>query len=471
MTGRTSTVHKPSNNKVFGFLLVILFIIPWAHGGEVVWQYLFFSSCIFTLTSIYFINNLNINFINLNSVKIPLTLLGVWLLFQLMQAVPLPSVFTDTLQKSIGITQWRKISIAPNLTFIELIKHTSYITIFILSLTLLTTKKRILTLTKTLFCSSAIIALYSLVNHYTKGAFDLINSIPPWTISWEEATHGTFSYQNHYASFLTLTIPLGFGLIYQKTIKSKKTGIKEKSLDTLINFITSSSGFYLFSCIIMLVALFKTASRGGITIFVISIAITFIFLLSMLKVSIKKKIVKLFTMLGISFVIILLIATTGTLDNLAERLNKQGFDPNGRDLMHNTALAIIKQRPLVGTGAGTYPALQHKYKDPGLGNTSMSKRAHNDYLELLSNQGLIGFTLLGVAIILLYIRVLNGLRQSKRVRKDGFYGIKVAALCSITAILLHSLADFNFHLPANTLYFFMIVAISIASQKRELIKN
>jgi O-antigen ligase len=94
----------------------------------------------------------------------------------------------------------------------------------------------------------------------------------------------------------------------------------------------------------------------------------------------------------------------------------------------------------------------------------MSKRAHNDYLELLANQGLIGFTLLGLAILLLMIKLYQGLSKSLNSKKKALQGLQIASFCSSLAILLHSLADFNFHLPVNVVYFYLIIAIGIKGQ-------
>ena len=471
-TGQSSRNRKApqQNNKVFIALLVIAFILPWPHGGELVWQYLLFSSCIFSLGAIYLINSFNTTsntFATLKYIKTPLILLGTWLIFQVLQVIPLPNILLNNLlnvaEQNLNNTQWQTISIAPNVTLIEIIKHTSYITVFILTLLLLNTKQRILILANTLFFGSAIIAIYSLVNHYTQGAFSLISSIPPWTASWEKATHGTFSYQNHYASFLTLTIPLGFGLIYANIKNLSSQHIGKSKLGKVIDLLMSINGLYLLSLLIMITALFKTASRGGNSIFVISIAITFLCVVIQQN-KLKKEKAKKTMLLVISMVIIgLLVISTGVTNSLTKRLESQGYNPNGRAAMQQTAFAIIQERPIVGTGAGTYPVLQHKYKSPLLGGSAMSKRAHNDYLELLSNQGVIGFSLLAIAILLLYIRLLKGLkkRSSRNEQTSSLYGLQVASFCSVTAILLHSLADFNFHLPANAVYFYLILALAL----------
>jgi O-antigen ligase len=95
----------------------------------------------------------------------------------------------------------------------------------------------------------------------------------------------------------------------------------------------------------------------------------------------------------------------------------------------------------------------------------MSKRAHNDYLELLANQGVIGFSLLGAATLLLLLKLFRGLKKNKRGNTQSLYGLQVASFCSVIAILVHSLADFNFHLPVNAVYFYLILAIGIKCQQ------
>ncbi len=455
------------NNKVFTALLIIAFILPWPHGGELVWQYLLVSACIFSLAAIYFVNSVNNTsnpFLALKNIKLPLILLSVWLLFQVLQVIPLPINLSNLTEKNLNTTHWQTISIAPNISLIEIIKHTSYITVFILALLLLNTKQRILTLAKTFFIGSAIIALYSLINHYSKGAFDLISSIPPWTASWEKAAHGTFSYQNHYASFLTLTIPLGFGLIYSNINKNSNKEVGRSHLGKTLDLLMSANGLYLLSLLVMIIALFKTASRGGNSIFVVSIVITFFCVLLQQNKPKKEKVKKAMLLIMGTLAVGIIVVLSGVTDSLTKRLGSQGYNPNGRALMHQAALSIIQERPLAGTGAGTYPILQHKYKSSNLGNTAMSKRAHNDYLELLANQGLIGFSLLGIATLLLLLRLFRGLKKSRNNNAGSLYGLQIASFCSVIAILLHSLADFNFHLPVNTVYFYLILAIGVKCQ-------
>ena len=156
-----------------------------------------------------------------------------------------------------------------------------------------------------------------------------------------------------------------------------------------------------------------------------------------------------------------LVIFSGIADSLVNRLDKQGYSPNGRELMHLTSVQIITEYPLVGSGAGTYPVLQHVYKTQKLSNSEMSKRAHNDYLELLGNQGFVGFSLLGCSIFMLMLKLFGAVIENK---SRDLYGMQIACFCSALTVLLHSAVDFNFQLPVITVYFFTVLAISIKAQ-------
>jgi O-antigen ligase len=479
------------NNSLFVALLLLVFILPWPHGGEILWQYLFFAMGFFMLLALVCLKNIyspQCPFAGLRQVKAPLLLLGAWLVYGLLQSLPLPQSVLElvspeviNIQLSLNAAQldntnttktFSTLSIAPGVSLAETLKHASYVAVFMLSLLLVNNKQRLMLLLNVLFASSAIIALYSVINVTTNGALSFIESIPPWTAPWSKAGHGTFSYQNHYASFLTLTIPLGFSLLFEniKGGKNSRNNNKGRTKQQyLLDFVLSINTVYLVAMLIMISALITTSSRGGNVIFIISLFTTAVSVMVQQKRA-KKKVWSQFKKALLSLMalmaLVFALSLSGISDSLNTRLSTQGFAPSGRDIMHQTAFNIIKDYPLFGSGAGTYPIIQHKYKSPELGNTAMSKRAHNDYLELLANQGIIGFSLFAAAIGLLLTRLFTGLKQRRTSngKSDSLYGVKVASYCSVTAILMHSLADFNFHLPVNTVYFFVILAIGLKAR-------
>jgi putative inorganic carbon (HCO3(-)) transporter len=109
-----------------------------------------------------------------------------------------------------------------------------------------------------------------------------------------------------------------------------------------------------------------------------------------------------------------------------------------------------------GTGADTF---FQAYVDGGyMSPESLYYRhAHNDYLEIGTGFGFIGFSLLGTAVLAsLWRALLAQRRRSSRVMQ----GLGFASAMGITSILIHSFADFNLHIPANSLWFVVIVAFA-----------
>ena len=83
--------------------------------------------------------------------------------------------------------------------------------------------------------------------------------------------------------------------------------------------------------------------------------------------------------------------------------------------------------------------------------------AHCDYLQIAAELGVPGGVLVFGAIF--WILGLT-VRHCSRAGREHDKAISLACLGSITAILLHSLADFNLYIPANALVFAVVLALA-----------
>ena len=104
----------------------------------------------------------------------------------------------------------------------------------------------------------------------------------------------------------------------------------------------------------------------------------------------------------------------------------------------------------MGTGLGTlqivYPAYETLYDGRVVNHT------HNDYLELLAEAGILGVLCSGWFIGVLFLESLKGLRN---LRSSFNSALNLSGLIGCCGILVHSLVDFNLHIPANALLFFI----------------
>jgi hypothetical protein len=91
-------------------------------------------------------------------------------------------------------------------------------------------------------------------------------------------------------------------------------------------------------------------------------------------------------------------------------------------------------------------------------------RVHNDYLNTLADWGLVGGGLVASALTLLLWGVF---RSWKFVRRSNDFATKssnrssfvLGAAVGLLAILIHSLADFNMHIPANAILAIALMAL------------
>ena len=143
-------------------------------------------------------------------------------------------------------------------------------------------------------------------------------------------------------------------------------------------------------------------------------------------------------------------------DSMSERLALI-YDPtNMRLQMWEAALRQFRLEPLTGTGSGTYLYYARQFRAPSVQADPIF--VHNDYLHLLAEYGVIGATL-GFAFLLLHLVAgCSGMKKIVNVKMKPDWRISsnelalvVGALSGFSALLLHSLVDFNFHLPGNVL--------------------
>ncbi|MGE3104288.1 MAG: O-antigen ligase family protein [Lysobacterales bacterium] len=121
---------------------------------------------------------------------------------------------------------------------------------------------------------------------------------------------------------------------------------------------------------------------------------------------------------------------------------------------------LWRQRPLLGHGAGSFRVLFPAVKPASV--QLFYEHAHNDYLELLVERGLLG---LGLWLLAVLTPLALALRVLRRHQDSLHRGLAVASIAAGSALLLHGLVDFNQQIPANRWWFHaLILAGALASQ-------
>jgi O-antigen ligase len=141
--------------------------------------------------------------------------------------------------------------------------------------------------------------------------------------------------------------------------------------------------------------------------------------------------------------------------------NMQDELQGGRLSIARDCLKMFAQRPILGWGLGTFPTIYPQFRS--FYTDYFINQAHNDYLQIMVETGLLGAGAMIWFIMNLYRASLGRLRDSHASIGST---VRLAAITGCTGLLVHSAADFNLHIPANAAIFFVLCTIASSPAER-----
>jgi O-antigen ligase len=129
----------------------------------------------------------------------------------------------------------------------------------------------------------------------------------------------------------------------------------------------------------------------------------------------------------------------------------------GRLPIWEDSLHLFAAYPLFGSGLNSFLPGLLRYQTSAV-NLAWAN-AHNDYLQLLAELGIVGFLIPAVLVSAIGIRATQaaGWNENRETRL-----LALGCLGGLAAILIHSVADFNLRVPANAMVLAWICGLSAA---------
>ncbi|MCK1384507.1 O-antigen ligase family protein [Bradyrhizobium sp. 21] len=158
---------------------------------------------------------------------------------------------------------------------------------------------------------------------------------------------------------------------------------------------------------------------------------------------------------GIPLVALLLLDLVG--GAVAGRIGTYGLIDEQRAYAYQSAIAIIRDHPMLGIGLGNFEATFPAYRTAELGSLGIWDRAHSTPLELAAELGVPAASFI-VVCGLWYIYLL--LRSSLRRKRDRYIPIIGASVAVLG--LVHSCIDFSVQIPGFGVFFAAIVGCGLA---------
>jgi O-antigen ligase/Tfp pilus assembly protein PilF len=140
---------------------------------------------------------------------------------------------------------------------------------------------------------------------------------------------------------------------------------------------------------------------------------------------------------------------------LAESVSSAGT-LGSRLALWQDSLAMIADFPGLGVGLGAWSELFPRYQRASA-DEIYYREAHNDYLQLLAETGLLGTLLAAFGLC----QVASLLRGALSRPPDPSRRLLIACMAALFLMLLHELCDFSLRIPANALLFTAILGAAM----------
>jgi len=129
-----------------------------------------------------------------------------------------------------------------------------------------------------------------------------------------------------------------------------------------------------------------------------------------------------------------------------------------RNGINHDGLRMFVRRPVLGWGLGTFPVVYPEFRS--FYTNFFVNAAHNDYLQLLVEMGLLGFATMIWLLIVVYRTAIKKLGNWTG---DISGAVALACLLGLSGILVHSAFDFNLQIPANAALFYVLCTVAASA--------
>jgi len=463
------SIHRQQSTleeKIFWGFLAIIFWLPLPFGSDRGWAMSIMEAGVFLLSALwlwgYYTHQYKLPSI-IHQNRHILFLFVFWLAYLCLQILPMPlpwlqvfSPFAADAHGSLLIdNNFGTISVDPYASKIALLKSITYVLLFLLTLVLLNSSKRINALAFTLVLCGAFQAAY--------GSLMVLSGVE-YTFFAEKIRGkgiavGTLDNRNLLAGYLNLCLSAGIGLLIANLGSKEATNWRQRGRN-FVQLLLSSKLRLRLLLAVMVIGLVMTHSRMGNTAF-----FTSLFIAGGLSLLLAREKTRAMIILFSSLIVIdlFIVGAWFGVDKVIKRLEGTSLGHENRDEIANYAMDMFNSNLLTGTGNGTFYSAFDKYR--GENFQAYYGHAMNDYLEFASTTGIIGLTILAAIVLLSLYHALHALRHRK---KPLMRGMAFASLMGICTLLIHSTTDYNLQIPSTAGVLMILLALGFISNHHKI---
>lgn len=275
-----------------------------------------------------------------------------------------------------------------------------------------------------------------------------------WKPQYGATPFGPFINKNHFAGWMVMAMPLG--LAYLIAMAATERRPRDLTLAGAVRWAAAARGgrlvFVAVSLMVMSLAVVLTGSRSGMA----SVAVA----LSVVGAAVvwqpdTRRFGRVVT-LGLMSLAVIAVGWAG-LASTVERFSEAGGAFAGRWHAWYDTTHIIRDFMASGTGLGTFDRAMLVYQTGD--RTSMYAQAHNDYLQLVAEGGLLVAIPAAIAAGLIVQAIWRRLRAG-----DGDVltrWLRIGAVAGLIGIATQSVVEFSLQMPGNTVMCVLLLGLAL----------
>jgi len=252
---------------------------------------------------------------------------------------------------------------------------------------------------------------------------------------------GPYANRNHFAGFAELVLPMSFVLLLLGRVRRERLVIVS------------------ILAVIPLSALLLSASRGGIIS--LGAELGFLALVLVLRGMAGRHLAVGGLVLLVAFLTVSWLGINQMLTRFSTLETLEVTQSKRASMRHGT-WRIFLDHPVLGTGLGTLQQVYPPYET--LYDGKIVNHAHNDYLELLAETGILGGLACAWFLGAVFARALKWLVVEGNTFANT---LRLSGWTACCGLLVHSLVDFNLHIPANLLLFLLMSVLATARMEQQ----
>jgi len=264
---------------------------------------------------------------------------------------------------------------------------------------------------------------------------------------------GPFVNKNHFAGWIVMALPLVLG--YFCALVSRGTQTVRPTLRDWVIWLSSREAnqavLAAFAVMLMGVALVLSLSRSGMLSLVVALLLGGSAAIRRQQGALGRSAI----VGGLALLSVIIVVWSGT-ETIAARFGAADtVDLGSRLPIWRGGVRILQDFWLTGSGLNTYGVATLFY--PAIVTGSHLAEAHNDYLQLAVEGGL----LLGIPILVAIVTFALMVRRRLMASEGSAYWIRLGAVAGLVAVAVQSVVEFSLQIPGNAVLFAALCALAL----------